>query len=480
MSHSSYERARRTLDRALAAHRAQRRRPITNITVETSGIVHARLQSPSPEPPFRTQALHEWIWVDLESRRLAYRQSLEYPDFTFRERIYVDGEHGARMTPWTDGLLALPRGSLAPRRALYRRVPPLVLEEAREHAASLRWLGRREIDGRSYELISFAEDDGTLLTLYLDTESSLLARIERLYTDAVQGDAVETISFQDYREVERIPFPRRMEVRHAGVVVEELEPRLTGIDEGPPEDWPQELPAPLDQEDSAQPDTVVELGEDVYMLKGVAGPGYNALAVAFDDYVLVVETPLSSAASAAVVTRIREMFPLRPIRYAVPTHHHDDHAGGARAFVAAGATIVTTPGNRAFFSRMATAERTLDPDALSRNPVGLKIEAIEGGKRVFRDERHVVEIHDVGPNPHAEEHLIAYLPREKLVFQGDLVVFPEIGPIEPARPQGVIFARRLEELGLEVERIAGVHGRVGTMPELQRAVAAAAEDARRR
>lgn len=446
-----------------------------SLTVETRGIAHARLQSPSPEPPFRTQALEEWIWVDVESGRLAYRQSLEYPDFTFRERIYVDGERGARVTPWTDGPVSLPQESLGTHRAVHRRVPNVVLEVARERAASLRWVGSEEIDGRGYELVSFAEDDGTLLTLYLDVASGLLARIERLYSDPVAGDAVATLSFQDYGEVDGIPFPRRVVARRAGVVAEEQELRLAGIDEGPPEDWPGEIPPPDLAADRAASDTVVRLGEDVHLLRGVAGPGYNVLVVAFDAYVLAIETPLSSDASAAVVARIQEMFPFRPIRYAVPTHHHDDHASGARAFVAAGATIVTTPGNQDFFRRMVRAERTIEPDALARNPVLSGIEVIEGGKRVFRDDNQLVEIYDVGPNPHAEEHLIAYLPGEKLVFQGDLVVFLDSGPVEPARPQGVVFARRLEELGLDMERIAGVHGRVGTMAKLRGAVAAAAE-----
>ncbi len=70
-------------------------------TLEAGGVVHARQQSPSPEPPFRVQALREWMWIDLESGRLSHRQSLEYPEFTFRQRVYVEGAQGARVTgPW--------------------------------------------------------------------------------------------------------------------------------------------------------------------------------------------------------------------------------------------------------------------------------------------------------------------------------------------------------------------------------------------
>lgn len=61
----SYERARRALERALATHRPDGRAPPTSYTYATRGVVYSRLQSPSPEPPFRSQALEETVWIDL-------------------------------------------------------------------------------------------------------------------------------------------------------------------------------------------------------------------------------------------------------------------------------------------------------------------------------------------------------------------------------------------------------------------------------
>lgn len=172
------------------------------------------------------------------------------------------------MTPWSDEALALSEEALAAYSAVYRRVPPLVLEEARRRAASLRWLGSREIDGHSYELISFAEPDGALLTLYLRADDGLLDRLEHLYSDPVEGDAAAEILFHDYSEAGGAPFPNRITVRRAGFVEEELEIRLTGSDEGPPADWPQEFAGSSQGDLPARQDTVLELGEDVYLLKG--------------------------------------------------------------------------------------------------------------------------------------------------------------------------------------------------------------------
>ena len=40
---------------------------------------------------------------------------------------------------------------------------------------------------------------------------------------------------------------------------------------------------------------------------------------------------------------------------------------------------------------------------------------------MFQDDKHVVELYDIGPNPHANEILVAYLPKEKILFQADLL-----------------------------------------------------------
>ena len=147
--------------------------------------------------------------------------------------------------------------------------------------------------------------------------------------------------------------------------------------------------------------------------------GYNVLAVGFRDHVLVVETPGDDATSRDVITRVKETFPGKPIRYAAVTHFHDDHAGGMRTYVAEGATVVTTPGNRAFFERAVRDGRfTIRPDALTLRPAPLKIETLQNGKRIFTDGATTVELYDIGRGPHTDEMIVAYLPAEKIVFQG--------------------------------------------------------------
>ena len=61
-----------------------------------------------------------------------------------------------------------------------------------------------------------------------------------------------------------------------------------------------------------------------------------------------------------------------------------------------------------------------------------------------------VELHDIGPTSHVDEIVLAYVPKEKLVFQGDLLILPERGEPGPANTLTAEFARAVDRLGLDV------------------------------
>ena len=157
------------------------------------------------------------------------------------------------------------------------------------------------------------------------------------------------------------------------------------------------------------------------------------------------------------------------IRYVAVTHHHNDHSGGLRAFVADGATVVTTPGNAAYVKTLVASTQLRD--ALARNPKPLKLDPIDGKRRVFSDGTQTLELHEIGPNSHAREMVVAYLPKQGIVFQGDLFFSPFDGqPIGFAQQMTQEFAAKVRALGLKVDKLAGVHGKVGTMGELDQAL----------
>lgn len=80
---------------------------------------------------------------------------------------------------------------------------------------------------------------------------------------------------------------------------------------------------------------------------------------------MVVEAPLNEARSLAVIAKVKETIPGKPIKYLVNTHAHFDHSGGLRTYVAEGATIVTHRGNEAYYKKVWAAPHTLNPCAVS-------------------------------------------------------------------------------------------------------------------
>jgi glyoxylase-like metal-dependent hydrolase (beta-lactamase superfamily II) len=189
------------------------------------------------------------------------------------------------------------------------------------------------------------------------------------------------------------------------------------------------------------------------------------------DHLIVVDAPSNSTVTERAIATIKRNIPGKPIRYIVPTHHHSDHAGGMRAFIAEGATIVTTPGNAALFRRMAAVtSHTLRADALSRAPRAPVIETFTG-RRVFTDGTRTLEIRDIGPSPHAQELLVAYVPGAGIIFQGDLLnAGNDPTSVAPGNEATVHFAQWLDRSGLDVRTILGVHSPAWTREELRRAL----------
>lgn len=173
----------------------------------------------------------------------------------------------------------------------------------------------------------------------------------------------------------------------------------------------------------------------------------------YDDGILVLETPQSPQVSRDVIRTIHERHPNQRIRWAVPTRHHFDHSGGLFRYIEDGATVVTTEGNADFVRRVAQAPRTIG--RLDRRAAPAPRIEVFAERRAFGEGTRRVELIDVGPNPHADEILIAF-PELKTLFVADLYGFQ--GTVVPANQNALAFAERLDELNLEFDTVISVHG----------------------
>lgn len=476
---ASYHRALAAVERAaraLGGEEGAGGLGAVSFTLEITAL--APYQSPTPEPPYLEVPVvlevdavpgSRWARVDVTTR---------FPEAEFRT-VRVLGPSGAaevdpgsgRATAATFGWEDLERD--------FRRSPQLVIRDAWERRAELRWLGASAVDGAAAELVAFPFLGRRQLTLAIDAEGRLL-RHEFVVDDLRHGDAAVSARFLDYRREEGRWLPRRLEQWEGGVAaVEGTYTRLSVGRDAAPERFavalePAAPGAPARIVGSAPLDGAVELAPGVHLVRRLEGEEYNSLIVDLGRHFAVIEAPLGQAAAREVLAAARAIDPAKPIRYVVATHFHADHAGGVPHLVAAtGAAVVTTPGNADLFRAATAARRTLaEPPVSPSGPADLVL--VEAGELALPGERRL-EVLDVGPTGHAAEMLVAWLPESRILFQGDLIRFPEEGPLEPAREQARRLASYLGERGIEPERIAGVHGRVGTMAELREAVALSAE-----
>jgi glyoxylase-like metal-dependent hydrolase (beta-lactamase superfamily II) len=465
------------LDSAIAANGGlERLRAVEDVTIRYRGRRWMAYQSKSAVPPWTTQPTLSDLVVDVKKNRVFRYSETRYPaDFLFANAQIFEGPNVIFYDPTRAGFgdrvgrvtASQQNPTIAPR----REVPALELLQARDRPESVRWVGERT-DGRMrLHGVSYAQPNGALYTLWIDAGTKRLARLEWLSVDPVAGDQVASYDYSGYRMEQTIPVPTRLVERRNGEVVRDdslaiavdthpadslfAAPKTGFVDGGP-------ITGPESEQ-------VRKLADNVWLLQQLPG-GNRVMFVAFRDHVLVFEAPTPQAAATAVMDAVRRTVPGKPIRYVTFSHAHDDHGGGLRPYIAEGTTIVTTPGNRPFIETVARARHTMRPDVLSSSPKAPVIETFTK-KRVFTDGDMTVELHDIGPTSHAEEIVMAYLPKQRLIFQGDLLILPGRGQPAPANMLTTEFAQAIDRLGLQVDTIAGVHGPVGTLADLRDAVA---------
>jgi glyoxylase-like metal-dependent hydrolase (beta-lactamase superfamily II) len=197
--------------------------------------------------------------------------------------------------------------------------------------------------------------------------------------------------------------------------------------------------------------TSEKLGDGLYRL--TTGPGsYDSVIVEFKDHIMMLEAGQSEARGLAYIAKAKELIPNKPIRYVMNTHPHSDHTGGLPPLVAEGAIIITQKNNQEFLEKALNTPRTLLNDTLAQHPKKAKVEAVME-KKVFSDGTRTVELYHVAPVPHSNGLMIAYIPKEKIIFQGDF----SVNPGEPANDHVKALVPILAKLNLDYDRYINVH-----------------------
>ncbi len=168
-----------------------------------------------------------------------------------------------------------------------------------------------------------------------------------------------------------------------------------------------------------------QLADGVYFHEGqlsdTADADCNNGWIVFDDYVLVVDANYPGGAKL-IINKIRSLTD-KPIRFALDTHHHGDHAYGNQIYVDNGATPIAHTG---VIEEMKKAEpASWERDAKGRpdmKDTKLKRPSVLFSKDlIFDDGKRRVELMHLGV-AHTHGDSVAWLPNEKILFAGDICV----------------------------------------------------------
>ena len=161
------------------------------------------------------------------------------------------------------------------------------------------------------------------------------------------------------------------------------------------------------------------------------------------DHVVVLEGGQSEARGLAVIAETRRVIPNKPIRYLVNTHAHFDHASGLAPFAAEGITIITHDNNKEYLEKALSTPRTLVGDSLAKANRKPRIEGA-GDRKVLRSDARTIELHHVKNLAHSDGMLIAFLPKERILFTGDFNIPAAGQPVAPAIPTLIQTVERLK------------------------------------
>ena len=187
--------------------------------------------------------------------------------------------------------------------------------------------------------------------------------------------------------------------------------------------------------------------------------GYRSVAVEMKDHIVLIEAPQSEMTTSNIIVEVKKTIPNKPIKYVVNTHTHADHSGGLRAAVAEGAIVITHESNKPLYEKWFTNPRTLlMPDNLSQSEKKAKFEYMDE-KKVLKDSMNTIELYHLDGVAHAEDMIVAYLPKIKTVVEADAFNAPAANAPPPQTVNGLekLFASELDRLKIDYTTIIPVH-----------------------
>jgi hypothetical protein len=141
--------------------------------------------------------------------------------------------------------------------------------------------------------------------------------------------------------------------------------------------------------------------------------------IEFADRLVMFEAYGGEAQTLARIDAANALVPGKRVGAVIVSHHHFDHTGGLRAALSRGLEVISHRGNEGIVREMATRPAVHYPDALARSPRELAFTPVDD-RLVLEDRVQRLEIYRVVEHSHMPNAVFAYLPKHRLMMEGDL------------------------------------------------------------
>src|SRR5215475_2405389 len=448
--------------------------------------------SPTGEPRFLGDSTYTQT-VDNVTRtvRVDWDRDMKYPAV---ERLKY-----SEITAPTFGILIDDQGAQQPMSSIRlaahwrerERASPRLLVRALDAPDSISALPDQKIGDRSLPAVSIKTRAGTFIVLF-DRTTHLPAAIRTRDADNVYGDSNYDMILSDWKDVAGANRAHTLSFQLNGMEVQRLTLKevtvnapippntFTVSDEVKAKAKTAATDAPyqwvlrrlflgrfLDSDKVYYPEggglKLTELAPNV---QHVVGGTHNSLIVAMKDGIVIFDAPIGEGQSRWVMDAAKAKYPGKPIKTLVLTHHHMDHTGGMRAYVAEGATVIVPTPSKAYFEQVAKTPHTIAPDTLAKQAKPATIVGVTD-QMALKDDTVEINLHNI-PNPHSDGMIIGHVVKENVVWVTDIWSPGR----DASRTPGVLaVGEAVKKLGIKDATFAGGHGSTAKQDVLEKIVA---------
>ena len=316
-------------------------------------------------------------------------------------------------------------------------------------------LGSVEVeDGMA--VVPFTIADGSTLRIAVDPQTHLPYWTRWVTGTTTLGDVTHTAYFTGYLPFDGVWLPtgllEKMDWRDQVTLMFQVDSYRVNAPAPA-------FPPPAPPRPSGPPEIrTTKLADGVWDVR-VANGGSGGAVVEFADHLVMFEPYGNEAQTFARIDAANALVRGKRVTAVIVGHQHEDHAGGLRAAVARGLTIIAQRRTRPLFEDWVSRPAVLFPDELAKHPQPLKFMPVDE-HLVLEDSKHRLDVYHAVGDLHMSDALIAYLPKEKMIMEGDFT--DETWAFNWWA--GALRAN-MDLYGLEPKIDIPVHGTVGTIEE---------------